>query len=57
MVGFIGSMPIYEYQYVGDERNYVGFMADEIARAFPDDVAEGYGGFLLVSEDFAPIEI
>jgi hypothetical protein len=40
---------LYRYRYVGDDRLYVGVMAQEVARVVPDAVIRGGDGFLRVN--------
>lgn len=44
---------IYEFRYKGDNRKFVGRMADELKKTRPDAVRE-VNGYLMVTSEFAP---
>jgi hypothetical protein len=44
----VDGLGLYEYKYVGQDGEHLGFMADEVLRVLPEAVAQGPGGFLMV---------
>jgi hypothetical protein len=51
------SLTLYEFNYIGDEeRRYVGVMADDVDRLYPEAVIEMENGYLAVNYDMLGIE-
>lgn len=50
------QLPLYEYSYVKDDRRFVGVMADEVERVYPQAVIETDLGFKAVNYDMLGIE-
>lgn len=46
-VGEVAGLPIYLFRYKGDDREHIGFMADEVRAIKPEAVSEAYG-YLMV---------
>lgn len=50
------QLPLYEFSYINDDRRFVGVMADEVEKRFPDAVAWSDLGFATVNYDKLGIE-
>jgi hypothetical protein len=50
------KLPLYEFSYKNDERRFVGVMADEVERVFPQAVIDTDRGFKAVNYDMLGIE-
>jgi hypothetical protein len=50
------KLPLYEFSYKNDERRFVGVMADEVERVFPQAVIDTDLGFKAVNYDMLGIE-
>ena len=48
------GLPVYEYNYIGDDKIYESKMAQDIQKIDPDHVFEGEDGYLRVSPKYAP---
>lgn len=48
-VGHIGELPIHTFRYKGDDKERIGFMADEVAKIDPDAVVDTDTGYKAVN--------
>lgn len=47
---------LYEFRYKGEDKLYIGRMAQELREIRPDAVLEHDSGYLMVTKEFAPVE-
>ena len=52
-VGVRNGLPLYEFNYIGEEGRYRGHIAQDIQKVDPDSVTE-VGGYLMVTQEYAP---
>ena len=48
------GIPVYEFNYIGDDTKYIGHMAQDVALYDPDSVTVDNNGWLRVSAEYAP---
>lgn len=53
-VGEKDGLPVYEFNYTGDETRYIGHMAQDVAEYDPDSVTVDENGWMRVSAEYAP---
>jgi len=51
------GLKIYSFNYIGDDKKYIGKMAQEIIEIDPDSCVINDEGYYLVSEKYAPTEV
>lgn len=50
------ALTLYEFNYINDERKFVGVMADEVELSYPEAVTDTDLGFKAVNYDMLGIE-
>ena len=56
LVGEAKGLPVYEFNYIGEEARYIGYLAQDVEKVDPDHVLE-INGYLAVSEKYAPVRV
>jgi len=55
-VGSSGDIPVYHFNYIGDDRRYEGVMAEDVKPIMPEAVGE-YNGYLTVNYGLLDVEL
>jgi len=51
------GLPLYKFNYIGENDTYLGYMADEIQKLDPNQVFLDKSGFYKVGEKYAPVRL